>query len=115
MLEEHQNHFLLLLQILKQNIVYVGQGKKHPGLYRKGLFVRTNDIHWVRPDLALKPGESNTYKVRIRYRQELQEAKIFMRDFGLFIVFENPQRGVTSGQFAAWYKENELIGSGVID
>ncbi len=100
---------------IKENVVYVGQGKNHPGLYRKGLFVRTNDIHWVRPDLALQPSESDIYKVRIRYRQELQQAEIFMRDFGLYIVFKNPQRGVTSGQFAAWYKGNELIGSGVID
>ncbi len=100
---------------IKENVVYVGQGKKHPGLYRKGLFIQTSDIHWVRPDLALQTDESDTYKVRIRYRQELQEAKLYMREFGLYIVFENSQRGVTSGQFAAWYKGNELIGSGVIE
>ncbi len=100
---------------INENVVYVGQGKKHPGLYRKGLFVKTSDIHWVRPDLALQTGEPDSYKVRIRYRQELQEAKLYMREFGLYIVFENSQRGVTSGQFAAWYKGNELIGSGVIE
>jgi tRNA-specific 2-thiouridylase len=100
---------------IKENLVYVGQGKKHPGLYRKGLFVKKSEIHWVRPDLELLPGESDTYQVRIRYRQELQDAEVIMRSSGLYIVFKNPQRGVTSGQFAAWYKENELIGSGVID
>lgn len=100
---------------IEDNIVYVGQGKKHPGLYRKGLFVKSSEIHWIRPDLKLQVGESDNFKVRIRYRQELQEAEIFMRSFGLYIIFKNPQRGITSGQFAAWYKGNELIGSGVID
>ncbi len=39
---------------IEKNIVYVGQGKDHPGLFRKGLFIKKEDIHWIRPDLALK-------------------------------------------------------------
>jgi len=100
---------------IHKNIVYVGQGKKHPGLYRKGLFIRKEDIHWVRPDLTLLPGQSNDYLVRIRYRQKLQQAKLLMRAEGLYIVFEKQQRGITPGQFATWYKDDELLGSGVID
>ncbi|MEZ5197219.1 MAG: tRNA 2-thiouridine(34) synthase MnmA [Bacteroidales bacterium] len=100
---------------IKNNIIYVGQGKNHPGLYRKGLFIHSNEIHWIRPDLALKPGHSEEYLVRIRYRQELQKAKIYRKQEGMYILFEQPQRGITSGQFAAWYKEDELLGSGIID
>ena len=37
-----------------------------------------------------------------------------MREEGLYMIFASPQRGVTPGQFAAWYLEDELIGSGVI-
>ncbi|MBN2173675.1 MAG: tRNA 2-thiouridine(34) synthase MnmA [Bacteroidales bacterium] len=99
---------------IEKNIIYVGQGKNHPGLFRKGLFVRTNDVHWIRPDLALKTGEDNKYHVRIRYRQELQGATIYCRNTGLFIVFDQLQRGITSGQFAAWYQGDELLGSGII-
>jgi len=99
---------------IEKNVIYVGLGKKHPGLYRKGLFIPKNDIHWIRPDLQLKNGETGNYLVRIRYRQELQEAKIFSEEDGIYIVFESEQRGITSGQFAAWYKGEELIGSGVI-
>jgi tRNA-specific 2-thiouridylase len=100
---------------IKKNIVYVGQGKKHPGLFRKGLFIKKDDIHWVRPDLILLPGQADDYLVRIRYRQDLQQATLHMKDEGMHIVFEDQQRGITSGQFAAWYKNNELLGSGVID
>jgi len=99
---------------IENNIVYVGQGKKHPGLFRMGLFVPANEINWIRPDLQLKPGQNDEYFVRIRYRQALQQATIFCKPDGLYIVFKEPQRGITSGQFAAWYKEDELLGSGII-
>lgn len=97
-----------------KNIVYVGQGKEHPGLYRTGLFIPASDIHWIRPDLALQPGESDRYKVRIRYRQQLQEAMLYCFSDGMYILFSRPQRGITPGQFAAWYRKDELLGSGVI-
>ncbi len=99
---------------VKNNIVYTGQGQNHPGLHRKGLFIPPEDIHWLREDLKLMPGESKDYQVRIRYRQPLQKAALYMEVDGLYIVFDKLQRGITSGQFAAWYDGNELLGSGVI-
>ena len=99
---------------IENNIVFVGQGKKHPGLFRSGLFIAKSEIHWIRPDLQLKPGESDQYLVRIRYRQALQKATLYNFEEGIYIIFDSPQRGVTSGQFAAWYKGEELLGSGVI-
>jgi tRNA-specific 2-thiouridylase len=86
----------------------------HPGLYRKGLFIRSGDVHWIRNDLALKAGESRDLMVRIRYRQPLQHARIFARNSGYYILFEKNQRGITPGQFAAWYDGDELLGSGAI-
>lgn len=97
-----------------ENIVYVGQGDHHPGLYRKALKVNQSEIHWIRKDLALKPNEELQCEVRIRYRQELEQATLFQTETDLFIRFQNPQRGITSGQFAAWYINEELLGSGVI-
>jgi tRNA-specific 2-thiouridylase len=99
---------------IEKNIIYVGQGKDHPGLYRRGLFIAKNEIHSIRPDLAMKPGETRNYLVRHRYRQPLQKATLTMKENGLYIVFEEKQRGITAGQFAAWYDGDELIGSGVI-
>lgn len=96
------------------NTLYVGMGHEHPGLNRWGLFIPATDIHWVRPDKALLPGQSRYFRVRVRYRQPLQEGRLFMYPEGLHILFERKQRGITSGQFAAWYEGDELIGSGVI-
>ena len=100
---------------MERNIIYVGEGQDHPGLYRKGLRIDNRDIHWIRPEMAMAEGEERDYLVRIRYRQPLQQARLRRLSDGLYIVFEKPQRGVTAGQFAAWYsEEGELQGSGVI-
>ncbi len=98
----------------KRNIIYTGRGKQHPGLYRMGLFIPQIDLHWLREDLSMEPGESRAYLVRIRYRQPLQKARIYQQADGLYILFEQAQRGITPGQFAAWYDGEELLGSGVI-
>lgn len=99
---------------IENNIVYAGMGQEHPGLFRKGLLINSSEVHWVRPDRIMKPNESIDMLVRIRYRQPLQKATLFCRDNGIYIIFKDPQRGVTAGQFAAWYNNDELIGSGVI-
>ncbi|MBS1978656.1 MAG: tRNA 2-thiouridine(34) synthase MnmA [Bacteroidetes bacterium] len=97
-----------------QNIIYTGMGDHHPGLFRKGLFIPSIDVHWIREDLKLQGGESRSYLARIRYRQPLEPCTLHQKSDGMYIVFDNPQRGVTPGQFAAWYDGKELIGSGVI-
>jgi len=97
-----------------ENNLYVGMGHDHPGLNRWGLFIPASDIHWVRPDLALQPGENRSMLVRIRYRQPLQQALLLMKPNGLYIMFDKKQRGITPDQFAAWYANDELVGSGVI-
>ena len=106
--------FVLGTDILK-NIIYVGEGQSHPALHRKGLFIRSDEVHWIRPDLEMQVNESREYSVRIRYRQPLQKVRLYRRDKGIYIVFSKLQRGVTPGQFAAWYHGDEILGSGVID
>jgi tRNA-specific 2-thiouridylase len=100
---------------IETNTLYVGEGRNHPGLFRRALFVSHDETHWIRKDLALSEGDSVDYDVRIRYRQPLQKAKLTATSEGLYIIFEKPQRSITSGQFAAWYFDGELIGSGVIN
>ena len=106
---------LFVIQIdVKKNIIYVGEGKNHPGLYRQGLLIKHKDIHWVRPDLKIDLNSSEKILARIRYRQPLKRAEIFCCQEGLYLIFNKKQKAISSGQFAAWYKGNELIGSGVI-
>lgn len=99
---------------VKENIIYTGQGKAHPGLYRSALFIAHSDMHWVRTDLKLHQGEQLKAQVRIRYRQPLQEAGISCFESGIYMEFAQPQSAITSGQFAAIYLGEELIASGVI-
>ena len=98
-----------------QNVIYTGLGEEHPGLNRHGLFVKTDQIHWIRKDLALQVGMHAVYAARIRYRQALSKATLIQRENGLYVVFEKAQKGIAAGQFVAWYQGEECIGSGTID
>ncbi|WP_064974376.1 tRNA 2-thiouridine(34) synthase MnmA [Alistipes provencensis] len=104
----------ILATDVAQNVIYVGEGDAHPGLWRPALHIVPGEIHWVNPSRTMTPGQSARFSVRIRYRQPLQGATLYMRSQGLYILFDEPQRGITPGQFAAWYDGDELVGSGVI-
>ncbi|MGB5667195.1 MAG: aminomethyltransferase beta-barrel domain-containing protein, partial [Maribacter sp.] len=97
-----------------ENVIYTGQGKSHPGLYRRTLFVTNEELHWIRQDLALGVDETMKVLARIRYRQPLQKATLYKIDSGLYVDFEEKQSAITEGQFVAWYVGDELLGSGVI-
>ena len=97
-----------------KNIIYVGEGKSHPGLYRDILKVSPEEVHWIRTDMMFRTGDSLEVLARIRYRQPLQKATLFHTQEGLYITFEESQSAITPGQFVAWYLDNELLGSGVI-
>ncbi|WP_299014296.1 tRNA 2-thiouridine(34) synthase MnmA [uncultured Polaribacter sp.] len=96
------------------NTIYAGEGKNHPGLYRNTLFVSNEELHWIREDLELQIGETLKVEARIRYRQPLENATLHKVATGLFVEFENKQSAIQEGQFVAWYKNEELLGSGVI-
>lgn len=122
----HKDSVFVIETDVDRNIIYVGEGHTHKGLSRSCLRVAPDEIHWIREDLKMNVGDVRRYKVRIRYRQPLQDATLIMRANGMFILFDQPQRGITPGQFAAWYTpisdpgnghgdtSVEMIGSGVI-
>ena len=126
----HKDSIFVIETDIPDNIIYVGEGHTHKGLSRSCLRIDPSEIHWIREDMKMAEGEIRRYRVRIRYRQPLQDATLIMRENGLYILFDQPQRGITSGQFAVWYaplgesKEAsdslhkdtcvEMIGSGVI-
>ncbi len=99
---------------VEKNIVYLGQGENHPGLFRKGLRINNGDIHWINASTEMKNGEQRVYQTRIRYRQELSPATLHKTENGLYLIFDEPQKAIAAGQFAAWYEGNVLIGSGII-
>ena len=123
----HKDSIFVIETDIPNNIIYVGEGHTHKGLSRSCLRIDPSEIHWIREDMVMSVGEIRRYKVRIRYRQPLQEATLIMRSNGLYVLFDEPQRGITPGQFAAWYApvesslatnatdtSVEMLGSGVI-
>lgn len=111
----HSDSLFIISTDIEKNIIYVGEGHRHPGLSRSCLKIDIKDIHWIRTDLAMQEGEIRRMRVRIRYRQPLQNATLLMRSKALYILFDCPQRGITPGQFAVWYApDDEMLGSGVI-
>ena len=110
----HKDSVFVIETDIPENIIYVGEGHTHKGLSRSCLRIDPSEIHWIREDLKMQNGEIRRYRVRIRYRQPLQDATLIQRSNGLFILFDHPQRGITPGQFAVWYNCDEMLGSGVI-
>jgi tRNA-specific 2-thiouridylase len=112
----HAESCFLIANDIENNLIFVGEGDSHPGLWRRALRIRHEEVHWIRPDLSLPLSGELRCQVRIRYRQPLQEATLVNRPDGLYILFNEPQRGITPGQFAVWYAaDGEMLGSGVID
>ena len=112
----HREPIFILDTSIATNTIYVGEGHEHPGLMRKALKINADEVHWIRPNLRMASGDVRRYLVRIRYRQPLQRAVLYCLDDGMYIVFDQPQRGITPGQFAVWYapEDLEMLGSGVI-
>ena len=111
----HSKPIFVLATDLEARRIYVGEGEGHKGLMRQCLHIRPDKIHWLRPELEMEPGQTRRQLVRIRYRQPLEEALLIMREEGMYVLFDRPQRSITAGQFAAWYSpDGELCGSGVI-
>ena len=110
----HKDSVFVIETDIRNNIIYVGEGHTHKGLSRSCLRIEPSDIHWIREDKPMHIGEIRRYRVRIRYRQPLQDALLIMRQNGLYILFDTPQRGITPGQFAVFYDFDEMVGSGVI-
>ena len=111
----HSDSIFVIETDVDKNIIYVGEGHRHKGLSRSCLRIPVEELHWIREDLRMKPGGIRQYRVRIRYRQPLQSATLVMREHAMYILFDEPQRGITPGQFAVWYDtDSEMLGSGVI-
>jgi len=96
------------------NTVYTGQKDEHPGLNRWALRIALEDVHFVSSRYDLTTLNGLECDIRIRYRQPLQKGSLHVLDDGLYVLFDERQRGITPGQFAAFYLNEELFASGII-
>jgi len=95
------------------NELIVVIGEDDPALLHFGL--EASNYSEIIPN-TLKSFVGKSIKARIRYRQPLQECVIESFQKGkLFVRFLKKQRAIAPGQFIAFYQEDELVGSAVID
>lgn len=94
----------------KTNTLYVAQGQNHGMLYSQGLM--TGQIHWLCPTPTLP---LSCY-AKTRYRQADQACLIAPQTEGKHcVMFAEPQRAVTPGQYVVFYEQNKCLGGGVIE
>lgn len=102
-MSHHEKLFVLKIDA-RDNTVWVGE-EKH-------LFSHEVDVVDAKLLGGLQEGE--TLNVKIRYQHKGSKARVFRSESGLKVVFEEPQRAITPGQAAVFYRERELVGGGWI-
>ena len=71
-----------------------------------------SDINWIAFDA---PPEKFRASAKIRYRQKEQPAEIIKNgENKVHVVFDEPQRAITSGQAAVFYDGDTVVGGGTI-
>ena len=96
------------------NSVYSGQTDEHPGLNRIALKLEASSLNWIIRSEVFDAENRLKCQMRIRYRQALQSGTLIKKNEEYYILFDDLQKGITPGQFAAWYQDGVLIGSAVI-
>ena len=93
-----------------RNVLVVVQGHDHPLLSSDAL--TTGVVHW----LTDKPSMAFRAQVKVRYRQADQPCRVEPVDDGTArIVFDEPQRAVTPGQYVVLYDADRCLGGAVIN
>ncbi len=68
-------------------------------------------VCWV---AGAAPSAEFEAEVKIRYRAEAEPAEVLPTASGVEVRFRAPQRAVTAGQAAVFYRGNEVLGGGII-
>ena len=90
-----------------ENQLMVVQDNNHPLLLKKELSV--SKMNW------LKYPSSKRVSAKIRYRQKDQSCQVEIQEDKVSVLFDEPQRAVTPGQFIVFYEDEICLGGGEID
>ncbi|MDA8362640.1 MAG: tRNA 2-thiouridine(34) synthase MnmA [Gammaproteobacteria bacterium] len=95
---------------IDRNVLYIGQGVDHPALYAEGL--KTESVHWISGE---PPSLPLACRAKTRYRQPDQDCVLHrLPDGGVRVDFAIPQRAITPGQSAVFYRDEVCLGGGII-
>jgi tRNA-specific 2-thiouridylase len=107
----HDDPWYVVDKDIKNNALIVAQGNQHPRLYSQGLLC--GPIHWLSDSRDNMP---LTCYAKTRYRQLEQACVIAAEDKGEHcVLFSNPQRAVTPGQYIVFYDQNRCLGGATIE
>lgn len=99
---------------IENNELIVGQGADHPLLFSNGLMA--NQLHWVSREVPVEAGSSLRCSVKTRYRQQDIDCQLIIEDNDTCkVLFDEPQKAVTPGQSAVFYKDEICLGGGIIE
>ena len=89
--------------------MFVAEQKDEKKFYKKEVVI--DDANWI----SRPPNLKEKYLSRIRYRQPLQKCRVIsIAGDSATIRFDKPQRAVTSGQSLVLYKNQQMLGGGII-
>jgi len=109
-LEIPQGPYYVVGKDFRKNTLIVSKNKKD--LDKKEL--TCGNVNWTMPQNNSKVAQINA-EIKIRYRSNFAKAKILAAGKNkVKIIFQKPQRAITPGQSAVFYKGKELLGGGII-
>ncbi|MGB2787432.1 MAG: aminomethyltransferase beta-barrel domain-containing protein, partial [Candidatus Saccharimonadaceae bacterium] len=89
---------------MSKNEVYVSRNLNDDSMWRKTL--QLADMHWINHS----PRPLENILVRLRHRGSLLPANLV----GDVLQLDSPERAVASGQSAVIYRDEEVLGGGII-
>lgn len=100
----HEKLFVIKIDAI-ENTVWVGEEK----------YLMNDTVQVIEPHLLSDIVDGETLNVKIRYQHRGAEAKVQKNENGYLLKFTEPQRAVTPGQAAVFYRnQNTLVGGGWI-
>lgn len=102
-MDHHEKLFVIKIDAT-DNTVWVGDEK----------YLFANEVDVIEPHLLGSIQDGETMNVKIRYQHKGSLAQVFKTEKGFRLKFQEPQRAVTPGQAAVFYRDKELVGGGWI-
>jgi len=106
----NDNPYYIIEKDLKNNTITVSNDVLKVDFIEKNEVV-LRDINWT---LGEEPDFSKKYKARIRYRQPLEDCIIQKENNQIKLIFDKPQKSITSGQSTVIYDGEVCLGGGII-
>lgn len=98
---------------LDRNVLVVGQGEDHPRLFSQHIIAE--EATWIAGEAPMPPDREYRCTAKFRYRQADQQVSIRLSGDKLLIAADEPQRAITPGQSAVFYRGDQCLGGAIVE